>query len=265
MIQPLVWYFPAKGIIPTGHLFFIPGLWCQSKIWNNWIDIFTKSGFACYTIDLSPKQGDTSIQDYVHLVEQALDHVQHKTGVSPIVIAHSMGGLIAQTIASQRYATDRNIPALVLLNSVAPRGICNLQKPLLCRCWKYLSSIMGNKTFKPTTKDLLTLVFNNVGGENLNRLDELVPDSGRVAREIMLGSISVSEYLMPKMLVLAGKQDQLIPTSVQKHLKKKYGYACTYKEIDSGHMTMLEHGSQFIISAIIEWLYDKSVITEERA
>ena len=80
------------------------GGWC----WDNYKTFFEKRGYICVTPTLrlhnfgskskpNPELGHTSILDYVSDLEKEIK----KINTLPIIIGHSMGGLIAQIIASK--------------------------------------------------------------------------------------------------------------------------------------------------------------------
>lgn len=109
----------------TDTIFMIHGMWCGSWVWENYERFFENQGYDCVTTTLrhhdmnpqddpDPQLGTTSLLDYAEDLEREIQQL----GVTPIVMGHSMGGLLAQILASRGMAK-----ALVLLAPAPPAGI----------------------------------------------------------------------------------------------------------------------------------------------
>jgi pimeloyl-ACP methyl ester carboxylesterase len=89
---------------------FIHGYVCNRGLWNPWMRRLRKLERACVAVTLEPLF--TSLDDYVAIVERAVRRVEAATGLAPVIVAHSMGGLVARawlrsrTTLSQRDAAD---------------------------------------------------------------------------------------------------------------------------------------------------------------
>ena len=93
--------------------------------WQNYKEFFEGRGYHCITPTLrfhdvdpkeppNPKLGTTSLLDYAEDLEKEINRLE----ILPILMGHSMGGLLAQILGSQGLAK-----ALILLISASPRGI----------------------------------------------------------------------------------------------------------------------------------------------
>ncbi|MCD4761157.1 alpha/beta hydrolase, partial [bacterium] len=152
-----MYYTPAQGSA-KGSILFIPGMWCQPSIWKLWAWWSALAGWQSWVVELKLKFGNNSINHYVQLVEEAMDQIKHRYDVVPVLVGHSMGGLIVQKIASRQ-----QVPAIVLVSSAAPMGICNLRWPIIRRFWRYLPQILFGRLFKPSDQDLMALEFHRFG------------------------------------------------------------------------------------------------------
>lgn len=103
-------------------LLFVHGAWHSGWCWNeHFLPYFVEHGYTSYAIDLrghgksdgAKRLRWTSIADYVADVEQAVRQMERP----PILIGHSMGGLVVQ-----KYLEKHTAPAAVLLASVPPSG-----------------------------------------------------------------------------------------------------------------------------------------------
>jgi len=70
---------------------FVHGFVCNRGLWNPWLRALTRAKVPFLAVNLEPIFG--SIEDYVPIIERAVARLEVATGQSPIVVAHSMGGL----------------------------------------------------------------------------------------------------------------------------------------------------------------------------
>jgi len=241
-------YTSAIGKL-RGAILFIHGMWSNAEAWKFWTPVFVNNGYDVWTINLSSRTGKTSILNYVKQAQEAIDWIENWHEITPILIGHSMGGLI-----SQRVAAERTIPKLILLGSAGPSGICNIHWPLLWNLKGYLLSIILRKLFQPNYAALYPLVLHRFDSDTrIEIMKEIFPDSGQAAWEIICSSIKVDKLLGDcKTLVVAGCYDQIMPLPIQKAIAKKY--KCQYIVAPHGHMMMLENNSKATLEHILNWL-----------
>jgi triacylglycerol lipase len=70
---------------------FIHGFVCNRGLWNPWMRRLRAQGVPFVAVNLEPVFG--SIDDYVSRIEAGMRRVEACTGLPPVVVAHSMGGL----------------------------------------------------------------------------------------------------------------------------------------------------------------------------
>ena len=70
------------------------GFFCNRGLWNSWLRRLRRHDIACMAINLEPIFG--SIGDYRQVVGDAVMQLERATGVAPVIVAHSMGGLAAR-------------------------------------------------------------------------------------------------------------------------------------------------------------------------
>ena len=70
---------------------FVHGYLCNRGIWNRWLERLTKLDRAFVAVTLEPVFGE--IDGYADTIERAVRRVEYVTGLAPIVVAHSMGGV----------------------------------------------------------------------------------------------------------------------------------------------------------------------------
>lgn len=73
---------------------FVHGFFCNRGFWAPWLEKMQGSGHAYVAVNLEPVF--SSIDDYVPLIEAAVSRVTQASGVAPLLVCHSMGGLAAR-------------------------------------------------------------------------------------------------------------------------------------------------------------------------
>jgi pimeloyl-ACP methyl ester carboxylesterase len=69
----------------------VHGFFCNRGVWNRWLARLQAQGVPFIAVNLEPISG--SIDDYIDVLEQAMQRLEHGTGLAPVIVAHSMGGL----------------------------------------------------------------------------------------------------------------------------------------------------------------------------
>ena len=103
----------------------IHGMWGTAHVWDRFKQYFAAAGYQCITPVLryhdvppgsppNPSLGRTSLLDYVKDLEAELSKLTSK----PIIMGHSMGGLLAQMLGERGLAES-----LVLLSPAPPAGL----------------------------------------------------------------------------------------------------------------------------------------------
>ncbi len=250
----------------------IHGMWGGSWSWDNYKTFFEKRGYHCITTtlrhhDINPLAppdsmlGTTSLLDYVNDLEQEILQL----GTKPIVMGHSMGGLLAQILASRDLAK-----ALVLLTPAAPSGILSLSPSSIKSFWSVLTKwgfwkTPNRQNFNEAVYSLLHLMPTD---QQKIIFDKFVYESGRAATEMgfsfldphKTASVDASKVTCP-VLVIAGSEDRITPAVVVEKIAKKYEPLSTYKCFDDhAHWVIGEPGWQEIAGFVSAWLDDVLII-----
>jgi len=83
-------YLPPHATGQRGVV-LIHGFVCNRGLWNPWLERLTARQTPFVAVNLEPVFG--SIDDYVPIIDNAVRALQSCTGLAPVVVAHSMGGL----------------------------------------------------------------------------------------------------------------------------------------------------------------------------
>jgi non-heme chloroperoxidase len=245
----------------------IHGMWGSGWYWENFKGFFETKGYRCVIPTLrfhdmdpkgipDPRLGATSLLDYAEDLEKLIRELQ----VRPILMGHSMGGLLAQILGSRGLAK-----ALVLLTPASPRGIIALKASVIKSFWSGLTTWgFWRKPFRQTFDEAAYSMLNLMPFESQKSIyDQFVYESGRAAFEIGFwlfdskGAARVDESKVTcPVLIIAGEKDRIVPASVTRKIAEKYKRVSTYKEFpDHSHWVVGEPGWQEIAEYIKEWLH----------
>src|SRR5215467_7446328 len=91
----------------------VHGYFADATLWREWLPFLAHRGFPAFAINLRGRGGSgngtehggdlgrASIDDFVDDARRAAHAIAERTGATPAVIGHSMGGLIAQRLAAR--------------------------------------------------------------------------------------------------------------------------------------------------------------------
>jgi triacylglycerol esterase/lipase EstA (alpha/beta hydrolase family) len=86
-------------------LLLVHGFVCNRGIWTPWLARLRELGVPYIAIDLEPVFG--SIDDYMAPLEAAVQRLERHTGLAPVIVAHSMGGLAVRRWWSEHGDDER--------------------------------------------------------------------------------------------------------------------------------------------------------------
>ncbi|WP_418318472.1 esterase/lipase family protein [Piscinibacter sakaiensis] len=78
------------------------GFVCNRGLWNGWYPKLAARGIPYIAVNLEPVFGQ--IDDYADHLEAAVVAMQQRTGLAPVIVAHSMGGLATRAWLRTRKA-----------------------------------------------------------------------------------------------------------------------------------------------------------------
>lgn len=231
---------------------FIHGYFASAAIFAEWVPFFAARGMPAYAVNLRGREGSrpetdlgrTSMTDYIADAAAVARHLD-----KPIVIGHSMGALIAQSLAERGLAHG-----IGLLAPAPPKGIRFMTFKMMMRQLKYLPAILGSSLVAPTVEDLKEIVLNHVPeSQHEEVIASFIPDSGRAAKEMSLGGVPVDHRrVRVPALVVAADDDRFIPLNCAHEVAALY-HASMQTVLGHGHMMPIEPGWQAIADALARW------------
>ncbi len=229
------------------------GLFAGAWVFDDVLGQIAERGYPAYAMSFrghppdAPLRniGRVGITDYcadASAVARALDR--------PIVIGHSLGGLVALML------TGRNLArAAILVSPSPPRGVTVFTPRLALRMARHLPAMLLSRALRPSEGDFNDLVLNAVPQtERAVFHERFVPDSGRAARQAALGVFKVPpRALRAPMLVVGGSEDRMIPAAVSEKVAALYSSPLHIAQ-GHGHMMFAEPGGEQVVRTILNWM-----------
>ncbi len=250
----------------TTTIFMIHGMWCGPWCWDNYRRVLADRGYRCLAPPLryhdadpgappDPRLGTTTLQDYAADLEAEIRRLE----APPIIIGHSLGGLLAQILVARGLAQ-----AAVLLTPAAPAGILALA-PSVLKSFLSMLTIWGfwRKPIRPRLEEVVYSAYHLLPpAEQEATYARLVFESGRVASQIGFwfldptrGATVDEKKVTCPLLVVAGRLDRLTPAKVVRRVAAKYRPHATYREFaDHGHWLLAEPGWRVVADQVADWL-----------
>jgi pimeloyl-ACP methyl ester carboxylesterase len=211
---------------------FITGTFIGNNCWDSWISYFEKEGYKCiapawpnkdapaeelrnkFANDPIASNTLTSLTDYFASIIKALPE-------KPILIGHSLGGLIVQLLIQQE-----SVVAGVAIHSFPPQGVNRFWLSFLKIIWEAMVLFSsGKQTYLMSFNRWRYTIANGLDYEQQKELYYLyaVPESKKIIREA-LNCVAKIDFHKPHppLLLTSGSNDKLIPASVNYSNYKKY-------------------------------------------
>jgi pimeloyl-ACP methyl ester carboxylesterase len=193
--------------------------------------------------------------DYADDLERLLDGLDEP----PILIGHSLGGLLAQMLAARR-----TLHALVLLAPSAPWGMVpSTAFEFFSAQALYLAGSCWQTIIRPTQWIAAANALDQLGEKERESVyTRFVPESGLATFETMLWLFDFKRatFVDPRSVVcptlcIAGGRDRINPPATVRRLARRYGGRARYEELKNhSHWLIGEPGWQKIVRSCLIWL-----------
>ena len=247
-------------------ILMVHGVGCGGEVWDAMRPQFEGAGFTCEAPTLFPDRrrvddppetlGTLTLKDYVDaMARKARDMTTD--GQRPVVIGHSMGGLIAQKLAERG-----EVSAAVFLTPAAPLG-CQVNDVRPLRTFWSVVTIgqkkLPGRAVKVGPNGFRWGVLNKVPADRHAELYAAARfDSGQVYVDLLNPQpIEEGRVRVPTLTIGATRDRATVISSVRK-IGQKYARAATpgdYLEYpDHAHWILDEPGTPSVTADIITWL-----------
>lgn len=255
-------------------LVFVHGAFCGGWAFDAFRHSFEAAGFRTHAPDLPHHQrgadlealAQTGLKEYA----QAIAAFAQTLPAPPVLVGHSLGGLVVQLAAIQT-----EVAGLVLLAPSAPWGVP--PTTLDEHSNQFGLSLLGDYWRRPVPPD-----YRVARATTLDRLAHddaratfanFVPESGRAIREAvqwwldasMAGQAPVYAISAP-VLGLAGGRDRVNPASTVRRVIARFpeGQAHFHEFPEMSHWLVGEPGSQDVAHLVLQWLEARDIAPKRR-
>jgi non-heme chloroperoxidase len=198
-----------------------------------------------------------SIADYVEDIATVVSGLD----TTPVIVGHSLGGVIAQKLAVRGLAR-----AIVLLNGSVNWGVLPTTDDEHALAKTLMSAgPFWETTLLPDFDTMSTFGLNMLEPTDQRRVfDRLGPESGRAMFELFFWIFDENqttriEYdsVTCPVLMVSGSRDLAIPPSTSRVIAQRHGSTATFHEAAGfGHYLMLEPRWRHIADVCAQWLND---------
>jgi pimeloyl-ACP methyl ester carboxylesterase len=242
----------------------IHGAFCGPWAFDEFRKPFEAAGYAVHAPALRhhalgktpPRElGATSLLDYAADLEKLIAGLDSK----PIILGHSLGGLLAQMLAAKGLAKS-----LVLLAPCAPWGV-------FPSTVFEIASAQAMLLAGPLSSQILKPDYDVAAANSLDKMPPaerkrvfagFVPESGMATFEIMhwgwdtrRAAHVVARNVTCPVLCLAGQHDRINPPSTVRRIAERYGDHATFEEFPGqSHWLIGEPGWEKIAARALGWL-----------
>lgn len=256
----------------TKHILMIHGVGCAGDAWDKMVPHFEQAGWTCKAPTLFPDQRtienppdslpNLRFNDYIEETSRWAREMTEVNGTRPVVMGHSMGGLLTQKLAERG-----DIAAGVLVTPAQPKD-CTVTDLRAYRTFWNIAKHGFKKAEKMSHKvgknGLAYGVWNRTPKDQHDALyAQALYDSGGVYKDMLDGiALDESKIDVPTLTICAAKDRATVPKAVRK-LRDKLQRATVpgdYKEYpNSAHWIIGEPGVETLCADILEWLDEKAL------
>lgn len=250
-------------------ILFVHGAFCAAWIWDEYfLPFFAEHGHHTYAVSLRGhgKSEDHNnltwlcMSDYVFDVAQTVDDIIAEHGKAPIVVGHSMGGMVVQKYMQKSIPND--IPAMILMASVPPGGIMYSASHMAMNETKLFMEINFLQAFGIENAPLESFrkgLFSDKIPPEKEALyyEKMQPESQRINIDMMMPNMHMNDFAdAPPVLVIGAGHDAFVSAS---HIKQttKFFHAESKIFEDSAHAMMLDNNWQNVAKYIADWVKTK--------
>ena len=253
----------------TTPVVFVHGAFCGGWAFDAFREPFEAAGFETHAPNLPHHErgadleqlAQTGLKDYTESVVRYV----HELRAPPVLIGHSLGGLVVQLAAAKI-----DVAGLILLAPSAPWGV--LPTTMEEHGNHFGLSLLGDYWRRPIPPD-----YRVARGNTLDRLSRedarrtfarFVPESGRAVREAMqwwldhaMASQAPTYRIAAPMLGLAGGRDRVNPASTVRRIIGRFpnGQAHFHEFPEMSHWLVGEPEAMDVANFALDWMRARDI------
>lgn len=255
--------------IQSKTIVFIHGAFVHYSGWEQWSRYFESKGFTTHMPPWPQKEAPPEVLRGQHpnskiatlRLIQVIDHYAEfvkKLPEKPIIIGHSLGGLITQVLVNRGLSA-----AGVCIHPVPPQGVIPYEFSFLKSGWRAMGLFTSTK--KTYLMSFKTWQYAFTNGMSLADQKEayevsVVPESKLLTRDGLTSAAYVDfKKPHPPLLFIGGTADHIMPSTLTRRIFGRYSKykdsVTEYKEYEGrNHYALVKPDMQEYADYVWEWL-----------
>lgn len=247
-----------EGLVARGGdagrppVLFVHSAFADHRLYENCLRQFSDAGFDCYAVSRRGRAGRPSseldgatVADYCDDVFAVLEEI----GGDPIVVGHSLGGVIGQKVAE-----EGRCRMLVLLAAAPPWALPPGVHSTL-GLFSRMPAILLGRSFMITEAGASRLLLNAMPAPDRSDVYRRFPrESGTVFRQLLTGRVRVdAARINCPVLYVRGDADRVVSRRQGRRIAKRYG-GDYIEHAGHGHWLVEEPGWERSAADILSWI-----------
>ena len=247
-------------------------MFMTQRCWDGWVAYFENRGYTCSALpwpgrDLpletlreqhpDPQLGKLTLDEVVDAFDRAIRAMPQ----APVIIGHSMGGLVTQILINRGLGA-----AGVAVDPAPPLGVFPTQWSFLRANWAVLNPLIASSIPHDMSFQQFQYAFvNGMPLEEQRRAydEQVVPESRRVGRGA-LSKVAKLDFTRPHapLLLLAGSIDHIIPAGLNRANYERYKASPSLTDFHEfpgrNHYGIGQSGWEEMARWVMDWLEKKA-------
>lgn len=240
--------------MPRPPILLLHGMFSTPKLLAGWVSTLESAGYRVHTpaypghdpVDMEVLSRVT-LSEYIAHALSAYDALAE----TPIVVGHSIGGLVAQHVAAARD------PRAVVLLAPVPPGVLWPQLRSLPHLFAIMGSLVKGQPVQPSEKTFRAVpLYGLPAGEQQELIAGFVPDSAHVFRSMSLGSRDTRvdpRAVRCPVLCVSGGADRNVATWISRRIARRYS-AQAHHHPNLPHWIVANSALPQVAPPVLGWL-----------